>query len=353
MRKIKVGIWGLGRAGIGMHIPEILGFPDMFEIVAGCDIDAEHRKVFAEKTGAKAYSDGSGKELLADPNVELVSVATRSPDHTEHALKALKAGKYVFLEKPIALSYKDALRLKKASAKYPGKLFFRHNRRFEPAFQHIREIIDSGILGEVYEIKLNRHGYQRRADWQTIISCGGGQLNNWGPHIVDHGLRLLGAPLADVWGDLKKVAAVGDAEDHLKIVMRGKNGRIVDLEISGGTAIPEQTYIVRGSKGALTSDERNIVLRYINPKQKLMKIKADPGTPPLQGGFGNAEKLEWIDETIPVAPKLESKMENIWKHLYNAIRNGIKYPVKIDEAVEVVRVSEMVKKRSRFEAKKK
>ena len=350
MKKLKVGIWGLGRAGLTMHIPELEKFPELFEVVAGCDIAKDRLQGLKEKMpSSRQYSDPA--EFLNDAEVELVSVATRSPDHTAHAIKALAAGKYVFLEKPVALSYAEAKKLKKASEKYPGKLFLRHNRRFEAPFTHIREIIASGVLGDVYEVKLHRHGYQRRNDWQTINACGGGQMNNWGPHIIDHALRFLESPVAKVWSDLKKVAAAGDAEDHLKVVLTGENGRIVDLEISGGVAIPQPEYVIFGTKGALVCKGDTITMKYIDPKQKLLKIKAYPDNPPLNGVFGNAEVLKWIEATIPVAPKAGCDTFHIWKHLYNSIRKGKPFPVTIDEAVEVVRISELAKKGTAFAAR--
>jgi predicted dehydrogenase len=350
MKKIKVGIWGLGRAGNGMHISEIGKFPEMFEIVAGCDIDKARIQAAKEKLpSCRFYS--KPEEFLKDKEVELVSIATRSPDHAAHALKALATGKYVFLEKPIALTYADAKKLKKASEKYPGKLYLRHNRRYEAPFNHIREIIATGVLGEVYEVKLHRQNYQRRNDWQTIIRCGGGQLNNWGPHIVDHALCFLGSPVVKVWSDLKKIAAVGDAEDHLKIVLTGKNGRVVDLEISGGVALRQPEYIIFGTKGSLVCDGNTINMKHIDPKQKLQKIKARAENPPLRGGFGNAEVLKWVEKTIPVAPKAACDVHHIWKGVYEAINKKKRYPITIDEGVEVVRITELAKKGTKFAAK--
>lgn len=348
-KPIRVGILGLGRAGLGMHCGEIAQYADLFTIVAGCDIEVDHRAAFEERTGARSYPGIAG--FLADPEVELVSVATRSPDHVAHARQALKAGKFVFLEKPIAVTLKGALDLKRLDGRFPGRLYLRHNRRFEPGFQQIREILASGLLGKVFSIKLRRNGYQRRDDWQTIIACGGGQMNNWGPHIIDHGLRFLESPLACVWGDLKRIAAVGDAEDHLKVVMRGENGRVVDLEISGGSAIGEPEYLISGSKGALRCEGDDIFLRYIDPKQTLKKIKATAATPPVNGAFGNAENLKWIEKTVKVAPASGCQMHSIWKHLYEAIRKGKKFPITIDEGVEVVRVCHLVKRGTPFAMK--
>ncbi|MGE9292944.1 MAG: Gfo/Idh/MocA family protein, partial [Puniceicoccales bacterium] len=184
--KIKVGIWGLGRAGLITHVSELQQYPQQFEIRAGMDIDPERNRIFSEKTGAPAYD--SEEAFLQAPDVDLISIATRSQDHVSHCERALSTGKFVFLEKPIALTRADGARLLELDKQYPGKLFLRHNRRFEAPFNNIKGIIASGKLGQVVEIKLCRHSYFRRSDWQTLLSCGGGQLNNWGPHIIDHAL---------------------------------------------------------------------------------------------------------------------------------------------------------------------
>ena len=347
-RKIKVGIWGLGRAGFSMHVNELKALPNEFEIVAGCDIAQERLDNFAKSLpNAKLYLDGDA--FLADPNVELVAVAVRSQQHVDYAIRALEAGKYVFAEKPFALTSAGLKKFAAADKKFPGRIFMRHNRRFEPAFNHISEIIKSGVLGEVFEIKLCRHQWSFRDDWQTLIECGGGQLNNWGPHIIDHSLQLLGAPVESMWSDLKVVAAVGDAEDHLKIVFRGENGRIVDMEISGGIALPSPAYAVYGTRGSLIcKDEKTIELKYLDKKFKLPpKMSARKATPDFGYAFCKAFPPKWVEESIPVAPKNKANCEQIYHNVYESIRKGKKYPITLAEACEVVKWTEKVKKQNK------
>jgi predicted dehydrogenase len=264
-------------------------------------------------------------------------------------MAALKANKIVFLEKPICQTYAEAKRLKAAAARSKGSLYIRHNRRFEPAFQHVREIISSGALGDVYEIKLRRGFYQRRDDWQTLMRCGGGQLLNWGPHMIDHALRLLESPVVELWSDVRRIAAVGDAEDHFKIIFRGKNGRVVDLEISGGSVASEPEYIVCGAKGGLTCSGDNITLHYLDPKHRLSVRKPKSETP--GASFGSSDNLKWIEKTIKVNPKAKCTMDGIWDHLYDAIRKRKKFPITLDEALQVMWVVSQVKKGTKFEKK--
>ena len=347
---IALGIVGLGRAGRGMHCPELKGKEKKFQIVAVCDVIKARREGMVAEYGCKSYS--KIEALVADPAVEMVDIATRSVNHFEHAKLALRAGKHVFLEKPMCVSYEEASKLKSLAKKSDGELYVRHNRRFEPAFNHIREIFARGILGDVYEIKLRRLGYQRRNDWQTLKRYGGGQLLNWGPHIIDHGLRLLESPVKDVSSYLKRIAAVGDAEDHLKIILTGSNGRIVDLEISGGVAIGEPEYLIFGSRGSLRCSGNTIELRYLDPRRKLAECKPDPKTPE-GGGFGNPEKLHWIEKTIPVKPKKKVSMSDIWDALFDTVRKGKPFPISLDEAVSVMKVVSQAKKGTPFNTPKK
>lgn len=339
--KIKVGVLGLGRAGRGMHLNELNKYyKDKFEFVAGCDKDPEQiettRNLYPD---ARYYSDMN--ELFADPEVELVTIATRSLDHVDHALMAFNAGKKVFCEKPVAASVAEFDRLVEAEKSRPGSIFIRHNRRFEPAFNQIRDIIASGKLGWVYEIKLARNAFQWRSDWQTFKEYGGGQLLNWGPHIIDHALRFLESPVKSLWSNLKLVAAKADAEDHIKIILEGENGRIVDLEISGGTAISDPVYVIHGTRGSLTSnDECRLKVKYMNPAIPLPEFSSDRGNPK---GFGNAYTPAWVEDDLQVAPANGYDCHKIWVNLYEAIREGKDYLIKMDEAREVVRITEMVR----------
>lgn len=346
--RIQVGVVGIGRAGWGMHRKELGKLGRLFHIVAACDVSKDRCKQMEADLGCRTYTDI--RDLIADPAVEVVDICTRSPEHVVHAILGLKSGKVVFLEKPIALSYAEAKKLKKAAERFGGRLYIRHNRRCEPAFQHIREIVDSGILGDIHTIKLCRGGFQRRDDWQTLIACGGGQLLNWGPHIIDHALHLLGAPVVDMWSHLDRIAAVGDAEDHLRIILKGANQCVADIQISGGVAINEPEYILHGSRGSLVTQGGKIKLRYVSPKQTFRRIKAKESSPPNEAGFGNPEKLRWIEKEIPIKPRLKVDTDtSLWKHLYKTLREDAPFPITIDEALAVMEVVSKVKKGTRFE----
>jgi len=342
---IRIGLAGLGRAGLGMHIPELAHFPGQFKVVAVCDPIKDRRDQAVRQLGCRAYRCYA--DLLADPDVELVDIATRSGDHFEHALEALKARRWVLVEKPMALDYEEAIKLRAASIKSGNRLFVRHNRRFEPGFCKAREIAADGRLGEVYDVRLRRGSFQRRDDWQAVKRCGGGQLLNWGPHLIDQALQFLGTPPAHMFAELKRVAAVGDAEDFVRIILRNSAGLTVDLEISGGRIINTPECTVTGTRGALSLAGETLHVRYLDPARKPPRRRASVRTPKL-GSFGTPETLPWIDEEIRVEASETVSLMALWHHLHAAIRRNKPFPVTLDQAVEVMRVADLARKETPF-----
>ena len=350
-RRIKVGILGFGNAGRHMHAEELGAFPELFELYAMCDFDPARRAVAAADFPAmKRYECVT--ELLADPAVDLVTVATRNCDHTMHAMQALEAGKAVVVEKPIAVGTEQALELQYASERFPGKLFLRHNRRFEAAFNHVKEVIDSGKLGNVYAVRVHRHPtFGRRFDWQTTSAAFGGLLNNWGPHLVDQALQLLESPVADLWSDLQHRVAAGTADDYFKIVLRGENRRVVDVEVSGNTTLPDDLYYAEGDRGSLVVPlaEKTIRLKYLDPAFRFGPRHANYGNRVAFGSYGANEELRWIEEELPLAPANgRNDLKLMWKAVYDAVVNHVPYPITVAEGLEVVRVTEWARRASGF-----
>lgn len=335
---IRVGIVGLGRAGWTMHTGELREL-DGFRIVAGCDAMPERTEQLAAEFGAKAYS--RCEDLLADQDVELVSVATRSDTHVEIGIAALEAGKHVVVEKPIAVNVAEADRLIEAGRKAEGQLLARQNMRFDPAFLHVKEVIEGGMLGEVFQIRLCRHGFNRRNDWQTMKQFAGGQLNNWGPHIIDHALMFLDGEVERVYGELKRTVCAGGADDHVKIVLRGKSGLLVDIEISGGVALGEPHYRVMGTCGGLVCDSKELKVRWYDPSEA-PPLELHSESPPQDHPYANPEMLPWQEKTMPVGPSQPTPA--FFELVYRTLREDEPFPITPDQARQVVWVTEEVRK---------
>ena len=345
-RIVKVGIVGLGRAGIGMHSSEIARYPDRFSIAAACDHAADRLENLPDRfRDAKLYRDFS--EMLKDDNVELISIATRHPEHVPMALQALEAGKYVNIDKPYALNNREMAMLAEADKKYPGKIFLRHNRRFEAPFQKAMKLIATGVLGEINTVKLYRSvGYCRRNDWMTMTEFGGGLFTNWGPHIIDQALQYLDSPVVDLWANIRSIISIGDGDDHIKLLLKAANGRVADIEISGAHTLPGRELEVQGSRGTLIYPvDGRIKMRYVDPEIEFKPLKPHPENPSMQ--YGNFdETLTFIEQFVEIPPR---EMSEIWKHIYDAIVNGVPYPITIENGIAVTDIMEKAFRRSGFQ----
>lgn len=346
---VRFGVCGIGRIG-HQHCRVFAANPEHYRLVALCDQDLGRALAVQADGGGRAYA--SLDEFLADPELELVIIATRSLDHTRQAAQALAAGKSVLLEKPIGVTAADYQQLRQLVSAYPGRLFFGHNHRFEPAFENMREIAASGILGNILVVKITRHHpFMRRNDWQMRLDCGGGQLSVWGPHLIDQGLRWLDSPVQNVTSFLRRHLTPGDADDYARITLAGENARLVELEISCSAALPAPYCLVYGDRGTLqcSADQRELQVRHLPPDFRWPPTTASTATPAPGQRLHADPELPWISEQCRVTPDI-----SLWEaveialagHLFAALRQQIPFPIRSEEALEVVRISEIVKRQN-------
>jgi UDP-N-acetylglucosamine 3-dehydrogenase len=173
MRQINVGVIGLGWFG-EKHCEVLAGLPQA-RLAAVCTrTPARLQQVQATFAVAKAFTDY--RQMLADPEIEVVSVVTMWDQHVEPAVAALRAGKHVFLEKPMASTVADCDRIIEAAAQARGSLMVGHICRFNPRYAAAKQEIDGGRIGRVVAI------YARRnlPTWVTA-----GVLDKIGPIIGD------------------------------------------------------------------------------------------------------------------------------------------------------------------------
>jgi predicted dehydrogenase len=246
---IRVGIAGLGRSGWNIHAKHLRELPAQFCITAVTDAMQSRLTEAKSELGCNVYTDFDA--MLADDSVDLVVVATPNPLHTAHAIAAMQAGKHAVCEKPFALNVADADRAIAAS-KATGKILAPfQNRRFEPHFLKVKEILDSDALGRVLQIRMTWHGFSRRWDWQTLKQYGGGLLNNNGAHLIDQALTLLNDNEPEMFVDLKQGLSSGDTEDHVKVIFRNHAGLTIDVELTSVSAYEQDRWHICGTNGGL------------------------------------------------------------------------------------------------------
>ncbi len=268
---IRVGIAGLGRSGWNIHAKTISTMTHAFQVCAVMDPSAERCDEAVHELGARAYRDFEG--LIGDPDLDVIVVATPNRLHADQACAAMVAGKHVICEKPMALNTEDADRMIATSQQSGRLLAVFQNRRYEPHFLKVKNVIDSGVLGRIIQIRIEWNFFTRRWDWQTLKQHGGGSLNNHCAHLLDHAMQLFGDGEPEVFVDLKRSLTLGDADDHAKIVLRGADAPTIDIETSSACAYPESRWHVMGTSGGLRGTMEKLEWKWVDwstmPARKL------------------------------------------------------------------------------------
>jgi len=339
---VRYAVVGLGRAGWDIHVHQLRGREDA-KIVAVVDPVEERRNEASKEFGCKTYTNLA--KMLKQEDVEVVVVATPSKDHGSDTKKALKAGKHVVVEKPMATSLREADSMINTAAETDKKLFIHQNYRFFPEFTHIKEVIDSGILGRVYHIRYYMSTFTRRNDWQTLAKNGGGLLNNHVIHFLDQILQLLPGNVTQVMGDLQQIASAGDVEDHTKTFIKTDAGSTADIEISTAqnVGLPLPNWIVCGTHGTLTSDQKKSIVRWFDPAQA-PPIEVVEG-PAANRKYGNTDKLPWQEKTIEVGPRPHGAF---YDNVAGVLRRGEEMRVTPQSVREVMRVISLIRKGTNF-----
>ncbi|MFN8440047.1 MAG: Gfo/Idh/MocA family oxidoreductase [Caldilineaceae bacterium] len=333
---VRVGIAGLGRSGWGIHANAVAELGTSFRIVAVCDPDANRQQEAVERFDCLAYN--AIEPLLADQAVELVVVATPSHHHVHDVIAVLRAGKHVIVEKPMAPSLAGVDEMIRVAQETGKLLTVNQNYRYHADFLKVKEVIDSGVLGRIVQIRMTGNSFRRRWDWQTLKAYGGGDLNNKGAHPIDWAIHFFADPSPEIFCHMETTPLfAGDAESHVKLIIKPKDGPLIDVELSNTCAYPQDAWLVMGTQGTLVSrDRREIRWKYFDPAEASPLVLDTAPTP--DRGY-NSEVLPWKEESVTIDFNFGKSMEPLYNDLYAAIRHGAPLaitPASVRRQVEIL-----------------
>ncbi len=196
MGKMKIGIIGCGAIANAAHIPSYMK-NDTCEIKYFCDILPGRAEEMVKKYGLGiAVTDYH--DVLADPEIEAVSVCTPNLMHSVISIDAMLAGKHVLCEKPAARTYPEALEMQKIQHQTGKTLNIGVVNRFNSAVNMVRDRIQSGALGDIYHVYINFRRYRGipgiGGDFTNKAIAGGGALIDCGVHVLDVVMYCTGDP---------------------------------------------------------------------------------------------------------------------------------------------------------------
>ena len=291
---IRVGIVGAG-FGARVHLPVLRSISGV-EVVALCDIDPERLRQAAEQHHIPLACEDFG-QLIASGEIDAVSLAAPPDIHHGMAVAACEAGIHILCEKPLATSAAEARDLEhmvRDSSICHGVAF---HRRYEPARQRMKELIDGGFIGDLHSVSVIVYRSTLRTNrpspesWNAHQERGGGVLSTVASHYVDQlrwwfgeihatsGLTqvALRGSVASGFGDSQEI----QADDNTAFVLRFASGAIgsVSLSYTAAADIGEEI-VVSGSEGMLAVQDADVIVgaKRGESVRSVMKRSATPVT---------------------------------------------------------------------------
>jgi predicted dehydrogenase len=221
---MKILQWGFIGCG---EVTELKSGPAFSEVegsgvVAVMSRHEKNARSYAEKHGIpRWYTDA--QELIDDPEVNAIYVATPPSSHATYAIMAMKAGKPVYVEKPLAASYEDCARVNRVSEETGVPCFVAYYRRYLPYFQKVKDIVDNGVIGKTINVQIRFATPPREQDfgkngqlpWRLLPDiAGGGYFYDLAPHQLDLLQHIFGV-ITEARGICANRGGLYEAEDSV------------------------------------------------------------------------------------------------------------------------------------------
>ncbi|MFC2384470.1 MAG: Gfo/Idh/MocA family protein [Hoylesella saccharolytica] len=238
-----------------------------FNEVSGSHVEAvmsrteEKARSYAERHRIKKwYTDPN--ELITDPDVSAIYIATPPSSHATFAIMAMRAGKPVYVEKPLAASYEDCVRINRVSEQTGIPCFVAYYRRYLPYFQRVKEIITNGVVGKIINVQIRFSVPPRDLDYKSTDHlpwrlqpdvAGGGYFYDLAPHQLDLIQELFGV-ITRAHGYCANRAHLYNVEDTVSAVFEFESGVVGSGSwcFIGHQSAKEDCIEVIGDKGMLS-----------------------------------------------------------------------------------------------------
>lgn len=314
MSKFRIGVIGAGSIAKA-HLDAYATHPDV-ELVAIADINLERARAVADEYGAaRAYDDPHA--LLAEDDIDGVSICTWNNTHAPWTIAAVQAGKHVLVEKPLSRTVAEALEIEKAVEASDRVVQVGFVRRHSPNCQVLKSFIDAGELGDMYYAKaslIRRMG--NPGGWFADKEiAGGGPLLDIGIHVLDLAWYLMGAPKAvtvsgntyDVLGNRANITTMPRYQvsdyDPTKNSVEDMANAVIRFE-GGGSLMLDSSYSLHATRDSIG-----------------VSVYGDRGGADLEPSLHIATEMH--DSVVNITPQISSGSFELGKAFSNEIANFV------------------------------
>ena len=332
MTAIKFVIIGYG--GMGSYHKKELMPNELVQVVGVYDI-AQTAQDSAREAGLKVYD--SLEHVLADETVEAVLIATPNDAHKTIAIAALHAGKHVICEKPVAMNFAELDDIL-AVAKETGNTFMVHqNRRWDPDFLVIRDLYQTGQIGDLFQIESRVHGANGiPGDWREQAKHGGGMLLDWGVHLIDQLLWLIDSPIKQMSADFSYILG-NEVDDGFILYLTFENGIRALIEVGTTNYSQLPRWYVKGLNGAAKIENWDLSGELV-----VATNKADLIAPkPIKAGVGLTKTMAPPSEEATVKYAIDpipADFVPFYQNVFDVMRHGAQPIVKNEQVRKVLQL---------------
>ena len=304
---VKFSLIGAGRIA-QRHAEHIINYG---ELIAVCDKSPEARESFHKIFPGVTIFSSIDDLLTSDHESQVINICTPNGLHCEHAIKAMQAGKHVVVEKPMALTTADCMKMIAASEVSHKYLFVVKQNRYNPPVAKLKEVLDGGLLGKIYSAQLNcfwnrNENYFKGSDWKGTRCLDGGILYTQFSHFIDLFLWALGKPsCVKAYANNFHHPQCIEFDDTITAIIRFESGVIgtMNFTINAYNKNMEGSITLFGEKGTIKVGGQYLnELEYQNINSYIIKDIAE-GKPSnnygdYQGSMSNHDKV--IENVVDV-----------------------------------------------------
>lgn len=328
-----VGFGGMG----GWHYDNMKTMDDVIEICGTYDIKPERNEA-AEQAGLHAYA--SLEELLADPKVDFITIATPNDCHRDIAIKAMEAGKHVISEKPVTVSSEDLQAMIDASNRTKRTFSVHQNRRWDEDFRVAKKLYDENTLGKIFSIESRVHGSRGvPGDWRNKKEHGGGMVLDWGVHMLDQILLMIPYPVVSVFATMSHVTN-DDVDDGFKTIIKFEDGLEVHVEVGTSNFINMPRWYILGENGSAT-----IEWDIVSGKIVMVSDWENRDAVPVVTAAGltktMAPRTEDTIQTYPL-PRIDLDVRDYYRNFIKAFRGEEEQIVTHAQMMRVMKLMEAI-----------
>lgn len=326
-KDINVALIGYGFVGKTFHAPLIRSIPGLKLAIVSSSNEEKVKKDLPDVNVV-----ASPEMAINHPDIDLVVIASPNDTHAPLAIMALNAGKHVVVDKPFTLNIDEARELSALAEDKKLLLSVFHNRRWDTDYLGVKQVIESGVLGEVkhFESHIDRFRPEVRDRWREHNIPGSGLWFDIGPHIIDQALQLFGLP-ETVYGNIAVLRKGAQIDDWAHVILNYPTHKVIlhaSMLVAGGA-----------TRFSVYGDQGSVIKKNADQQESQLQAGILPGSETWGDDSDDLVVFDGLQQTTIVkTPKGDQRQ--LYIQVRDAINKQGANPVPPVQAIAVMAVLE-------------